>query len=206
MPIGTYSELQSAIAGWLNREDLTARIPDFIALAEARLSDDLRVRQMEERATAPFNEEYEPLPSDFLEMRQLKLLTNPIATLIYKTPTVLDTDSPSTAPGQPVFYTIIGSEVRLKPPPDTTYTAELVYYQSIPALSDAAPTNWLLTSRPNAYLYASLIEAAPYLGDDERIKTWEFLYTRAIEQITQADERARWNGAALTVQVQGGIA
>ena len=38
MPITTYSELQQAIADWMNRADLSATIPNFIANAEARLN------------------------------------------------------------------------------------------------------------------------------------------------------------------------
>ncbi len=52
MSISTYAELQTAVGNWLNRADLTARIPEFIELFEARVKRDLRVRQMEKRATA----------------------------------------------------------------------------------------------------------------------------------------------------------
>ena len=38
MALGTFTELKDAIADWLDRSDLTARIPDFIALAEARIN------------------------------------------------------------------------------------------------------------------------------------------------------------------------
>ena len=52
MAIGTYAELQTAVANWLGRDDLTARIPEFIDLAEARLSRELETREQEKRATA----------------------------------------------------------------------------------------------------------------------------------------------------------
>ena len=38
MAIGTYAELKTAIANFLARDDLTDRIPEFISLAEARMS------------------------------------------------------------------------------------------------------------------------------------------------------------------------
>ena len=47
MAITNYTELQSALADYLIRSDLTARIPDFIALCEGRLNRTLRVRDME---------------------------------------------------------------------------------------------------------------------------------------------------------------
>jgi len=52
MAISTYSELQTAVANWLDRDDLTDRIPEFIALAEARFNRVLRLRSMESKQTA----------------------------------------------------------------------------------------------------------------------------------------------------------
>ena len=46
MAIGTYSELQTAVANWLDRDDLTDRIQEFIALAEARMNRILRLAIM----------------------------------------------------------------------------------------------------------------------------------------------------------------
>ena len=42
MAITTYAELKSSIANWLNRDDLTSVIPDFISLAEAQIARDVR--------------------------------------------------------------------------------------------------------------------------------------------------------------------
>ena len=52
MAIGTYAELQTAVANWLDRDDLTARIPEFITLAEARFNRLLRLRSMESKYNA----------------------------------------------------------------------------------------------------------------------------------------------------------
>ena len=52
MAIGTYSELQTAVANWLDRDDLTDRIPEFIALAEAKMNRVLRISLMENVSTA----------------------------------------------------------------------------------------------------------------------------------------------------------
>ena len=52
MAIGTYAELQTAVANWLDRDDLTDRIPEFIALAEAKMNRNLRISLMENVSTA----------------------------------------------------------------------------------------------------------------------------------------------------------
>ena len=52
MSISTYTELQTAVANFLARTDLTSQIPDFIKLAEVRMSRELESRSQEKRATA----------------------------------------------------------------------------------------------------------------------------------------------------------
>src|SRR5262245_10780943 len=73
MAISTYSELQTAVANWLNRTDLTERIPEFVALAEAQMNRRLRVRQMVTRAEATLASAFVDVPSDMLEPIQLAL-------------------------------------------------------------------------------------------------------------------------------------
>ena len=78
MALSTYAQLQTSIGDWLNRSDLTATIPDFIALAEAQIERTLRTRQMIVRDTLTFSTEYGSIPADFLETKSLKLTsTNP---------------------------------------------------------------------------------------------------------------------------------
>jgi hypothetical protein len=59
----------------------------------------------------------------------------------------------------------------------------------------------VLTNYPDLYLYGSLIEAEPFMQNDERIQTWMGLYDRAIADLQGADARAKWNGAPLTQRV-----
>ena len=70
MALTNYTELKSNIADFLNREDLTAVIPTFIALAEAQINRDIRHWKMEKRATAQVDSEYSKLPNDWLETIQ----------------------------------------------------------------------------------------------------------------------------------------
>ena len=52
MSITNYSELQTAVAAWINRTDLTALLPDFITLAESKLNRRLRTRYQETALTS----------------------------------------------------------------------------------------------------------------------------------------------------------
>lgn len=100
MSLGNYSDLKTSISTWLNRDDLAAQVPDFIALAETRLKK---------------------------------------------------------------------------------------RFKGVTTLSDSNPTSSFLTSYPDVYLYGSLIEAEPFLQNDQRLQTWLGLYDRATSEIRIVD-------------------
>ena len=190
MAITTFAELKSSVADWLNRDDLTTVIPNFIELAEAELTRNLRHRKMITRSDANLNSEYTQTPSDWFQTQTLILETNPVTQLEYITPEALNAKrGGSVAVGKPLWYTMIGTEIQVYPPPDGTYTAELVYYAEIPALTDSNTTNWLLTLAPDIYLYGTLMQTAPYLQDDARLQTWAALYQKKMQDIEISNER-----------------
>ncbi|WP_367256515.1 hypothetical protein [Pseudomonas sp. stari2] len=189
MSITTYAELQASVASWLNRGDLTANIPDFITLAEAQMSTDLKTRSMENKTTLATvaGTKTVALPTDMLEMRRLQVVGTYNQPLSYRTPDELSIDYAANGSGQPVVFTVIGGNIELAPIPDAVYSLELTYQQRIPALSDSSPTNWLLTNWPNAYLYASLLAAMPFIMNDARLAVWGQLYAQAVEGINGVD-------------------
>lgn len=197
MALSNYDDLKSAIADWLNRQDLTARIPDFIALAEADLNRTLRVRDMLARATASLTGQYTALPTGFLKMEYVQLDIAKDRGLIMRTPEQMRIERLRmySVSGEPRVFAIVGDSLELAPTPDTTYAGEMGYYAKTAALSDGSPTNWLMTKHPDAYLYGSLVHSAPYLKDDERLSGWVAAYDRIMERIRMEDEAARISGA-----------
>lgn len=193
MAIANYSDLQSSVAGWLNRDDLTGAIQDFIFLAEADLQRTIRHRFMVKRSDATLDSEYSATPSDWVQSVQLMLKTNPAQSLEYVTNEAMnDLKGAGSAAGRPLFYTHVGTEIQTYPAPDGDgYTGELVYYAKIPNLTDDNPTNWLLTLAPDIYLYGALIQSAPYLRDDERLGVWASIYQKKIEDMVVSDQRTR---------------
>jgi len=131
------------------------------------------------------------------------LNTNPITPLLYVTPEQLLEDSMSySSAGQPMFFTTIGQQFEVLPQPDGSYDAELLYYSKLTPLSDAAPTNWLLTESPDIYLYGTLAQSAPYLKEDERTAIWTSLYEKMVEDMRIADERARIGSSKLKPRIR----
>jgi hypothetical protein len=204
MALSTYTELKASVADWLNRSDLTAAIPDFISLAEAQMERVLRTRQMIVRSNASFNVEFGATPADFLEVKSFKLSgTNPITPLSFLTIDAMDLESSKlSATGKPRFFSVVGTQFRLAPTPDTNYETELTYYAKLSKLSVSVSTNFILDSSPDAYLYGSLVQAAPYLQDDNRIPVWAGLYERALTDLQVADDRGATSGGALLTRAR----
>jgi hypothetical protein len=196
-----YSELRADVADWLNRDDLTTRIPSFIRLAEARFNRELRVRQMVKRAVALLEDNYITLPFDWLEAKNVQInVGGRPKKLEYMTLEQADDYNSrrgGASTGEPLYFNVTGNQLEIIPRPSGEPQIELTYYSKIPALSDAKPENWLLTTWPDLYLYGTLAHSAPYLKDDERLATWAELYVKAMDEITLSDERAQYSGSVL---------
>lgn len=201
MSIATYSELKTAVANYLARTDLTDQIPDFIRFAELRLRRELRIRQMLKSVTTTTTagDSTVELPSDFLEIRDFVVVTNPVQPLTYSSPAIFSRNTRSTESGKPLDYTILSTEFQLSPIPDSAYTVKLLYYYAPTFLSDSNQGNAFITNAPDALLYASLLEAEPYIMNDARINTWGGMYDRAISTLTKSDESSQYSGVPLSM-------
>lgn len=202
MALVNYSDLKTSIADWLNRSDLTATIPDFITLAESGFNKEIRNRKMIKRATATIDSQYSAVPADWLQTVDFVVEANPVVTLEFITNEKLDKLRETyTSSGTPKFYTIVGQELEVLPVPDSaTLTGEITYYSKIPNLTDVSPTNWLMNSSPDIYLYGSLLQSAPYLVDDSRIPVWASMYQKLVKDLEIADQKARVGDSTLTMK------
>ena len=196
--IATYTELQSEIASWMARGDLTAQIPTFIRLCESELNRVLRVRQMEQRSTAITSSEYLALPDGYLELRDIQLNTTPRVHLEAVSPSYADQHF-SASTGRPLHYCLIGNEIQLVPAPDAEYELEIDYFEVIPPLADNE-TNWLLDTAPDVYLYGSLLRASGYIQDANILNAWRQAYMDVMQQLQGVDEKQRWSGSRLSMR------
>lgn len=197
MALNSYTALKASIASFLARDDLTGQIPDFIALAEARMSRELNTRNQVKRATAATiaNTEFITLPTDMRQVRGVKLNSNPNKLLDYVTPSVYYDIYPGTGGGTPSVYTIIGAEIGFRPIPDSVQTIEIIYSDAIDSLSDSVSANTVLTQHPDIYLYGSLAQAHAFLMDDARATQYDGLFSRIIDEIKNQTDAERYSGS-----------
>lgn len=202
MSLSTYSELKTSVANYLARTDLTDQIPDFVSLAERRMRREVRIRQMlvsaELTATAGNNKV--TLPTDFLEARDFVVVGNPTQPLNYVSPSALSRNSVSSTSGKPSEYTILAEQLQLSPAPDFAYTLSLLYYAAPDFLSDSNASNEFLVNVPDMLLYASLLEAEPYIMNDARLQTWIAMYERASISVEKSNETGQYSGVPLSIK------
>ena len=75
----------------------------------------------------------------------------------------------------------------IAPTPDLQYSFELQYYERPEPLSDTNQTNWTTQYAPQLLLYATLMEAMPFLKTSERIPEFQALYDRALQSVVKED-------------------
>lgn len=198
----TYAGLQSAIADYLGREDLTERIPTFIRLWEQRADRTLRLRTMEHRshASLPAGQGQIPLPMKrvagqwdvFLEMRDIVWV--PVGgrsvNLWYASPDEYALMLEQT--GQPYSFTIEANDLFILPTPEDGGKLQLTYYAEIPPLGDDQPDNEILLRHPDLYLYGSLVESAVFTRGSVPLDMWAQYYRQAVADITQQENLARY--------------
>jgi hypothetical protein len=202
MSFTSYSDLQTAIAGYLARSDLTTQIPDFIRLAETRLRRDLRIRQMLKSVTTSTvaADSTVELPSDFLEVRDLVIAGNPPQPLNYSSPSAFTRNTRTWESGKPLDYTVLANDFQLAPVPDAVYTVQMLYFAAPAFLSDTNTSNVFLANTPDVLLYGALLEAEPYLMNDARLNTWGSMFDRALSSITRSDQQGQYSGVPLAIK------
>ena len=220
MAINTYATLQTAVANWLDRSDLTDRIPEFIDLAEARLNRVLRLQLMVNvdtttlgsAATLVAGTRDYALPSGYLQMIDFALTTDPITPLSYITPENMNRMWAGSQLGIPEAYTIFSNNssgtpvptVKLGPSPAGTYTYSMMFYKKISALSTDNTTEAMLTDNPDIYLYGALMEAEPFLMNDARVQLWATAFQESVRALQEQDNKDRHSGSAMRVMNTGG--
>jgi len=184
-----YATLQSDIAAWSAKSGLTAIIPSFIRLAEARIGRKVRVLEMETDVTLSLtsaNSYEEDLPAGFLGFKSLYNATASVPDMSYMPPDQFKRlkNSPSSAFAElrdgSTAYTIESNKIKIfeSTGAAATVTIEAVYFKTFTALSDGDPTNDLLTNHYDLYLYGGLEALWDYIDEIEQ----ELKYTKKFER------------------------
>ena len=193
MALSTYAELKTAIASTLNRTDLTSAIPDFVALAEEDIRNDVRVRAMEALATGTLTGETLAHPTRFIDARRLLINGKQYE---YNTPERYQDASESGAALR-MFTSIGESFYILRGASGDTYS--LIYSAGFAPFSADSDTNWVLTYGPSVYLYGACKHASIYLKDDADLAKYAALYQASVKRLNDRENTAKATGSPLSV-------
>lgn len=196
MSMVDYTSLQARVVRYLKRTDLDLDIPDLITMAEVRLNRRLRLRAMENRVSGTSTGGTIALPTGYKEARCLHISTGGSYRRVdYVTPerAGLYPDG-----GNPQCFTVVGNNIELEPTPTGNVDYRLVYYKAFDPLATATQ-NWLLLNAPDLYLYATLMEAAPFIKGDARVATWSELLERGISDLEADDNSGSLGGNAISI-------
>lgn len=186
MALATYADLIAAVPAWLTKGDTTTSlIESWIALAEARVGRELRVRRMLTRTTSTVATEYSTVPTDFVAGRSIRQTASPYQMLEFLTPEQAADFKQTQPSGTTKAWSLIGTEFWFIP--TAPGAVEMVYYAKVPALTSSATTNWLLTNHPDIYLRGTLLEAALYYEDEEAMSRWQGLFSQSLDAARKAD-------------------
>lgn len=205
MAITNYSELKAEVIAWSDRGDQDLNIDNFILLAEQDMhfnpTKRLRLRDIELRSTSVMSitSRYLALPTGFKEMRSLRFdVTDKYDDLTFRTPQGLVRRDET---GKPIFFAI-SSQIEFDILPDETYPVEMNYLGTPLPITEANPTNEILTSNPDIYLFGCLYKLFLRVVDSEQMITYRTMFNDAVKGANKTSRDGRF-GPSPTAKVDG---
>ena len=190
----TYDNLTSNVLQYLERKDASVveQIPNFIMLAEfeiAEMMKSLGQQQVAESVMMAGNPVI-PKPARWRKTTSFNITVNGKKQPVFlrKYEYLINYAPSSTSESVPLYYADYDYDNWLvAPTPDQNYAFEVLYYERIQPLSSENQTNWLTRNAPNAMLYGTLLQAMPFLKNDQRV-IFQQKYTEAITALTNEDK------------------
>ena|ERR1700692_46994 len=199
MPSMTYNSLTNQVLDYLDRTDTdtTNEVPNFIYQAEQRICRESKNIGLEQYVTGNFTVGVPVLAKPARWRRSITFSfgsgagNNTVNQLFLRTYDYIRNywNQPNLE-GPPQYYSDYGYDhILVGPTPDQTYPFEFAYLELPQPLSSANQTNWLTNNVPDLLLYATLLEAIPYLKNDERVPIWTSYYDRALQSLNNQDNQ-----------------
>jgi hypothetical protein len=202
----SYNSLIEQVMDYLDRSDgeTLEQVPNFISQAEQRICREAKNIGLEAYVTGSFvaSEPIMAKPARWRRSLNFSCGTgtgnNTYNQLFQRSYEFIRNYWPdATQTGVPLYYSDYGYDHLLfAPTPADTYPFEYAYLELPEPLSASVQTNWLTNNAPDLLLYATLLEAAPYLKNDERIPVWTTYYDRALQSINGQDVERKTDRAS----------
>ena len=190
----TYDNLTSNVLQYLERNDpaVVNQIPTFIMLAEFEIAEMMKSlgQQQVVQSTMQVGNPVIPKPSRWRKTVSMNItVAGKLQSVLLRKYEYLRNYAPdSTATGTPLYYSDYDYDNWLvAPTPDQSYAFEVLYYERLVPLSSETQTNWITRNAPNAMLYGTLLQAMPFLKNDQRL-IFQQKYTEAVQALSNEDK------------------
>ena len=189
----TYDDLTSTVLQYLERKDTAVvnAIPTFISLAEFEISQEIKTLgqlQIVESAMTSANPVLQK-PARWRKTVSMNVSIDGKRQPVYlrKYEYLKNYWPDSTQTDVPLYYADTDwDHWYLAPTPAQAYNFEVLYYERIAPLSSTNQTNWLTQNAPNAMLFGTLLQAMPFLKNDQRT-IFQQKYTEALQSLKTED-------------------
>lgn len=189
----TYDSLTSTVLQYLERKDAAVvdAIPTFISLAEFEVAQEIKtLGQLQvANATMTMGNPILQKPARWRKTVSMNVLVGGKKQPVYlRKYEYLENYWPdNTQVDVPLYYADTDWEHwYIAPTPASNYTFEVLYYERIAPLSSTNQTNWLTQNAPNAMLFGTLLQAMPFLKNDQRT-IFQQKYTEALQALKAED-------------------
>jgi hypothetical protein len=194
--VSDYTTMISDIINWTNHDEITtANAQSLIRYAEKKVYRKARVRSMEATLNVTIASGVAALPSDFVEIKSVRVSGSPDSPLRLVDDEQLYRRYPNrSAENKPVFCAVEGSNLIFGPYPDSNYVIKGMYYARPTALSSSNTTNFFTGDGADALFFRALAEAEPFLKNDQRIPVWEGKAEMCLREINKEDMKGKYAG------------
>ena len=191
----TYTSLVENIQSYLERDDTATvdKIPLFIMLAEQIIASQIKFlgNLTVNTSTMTASTSIIDKPARWHKTVSMNITVagerQPV--LLRKYEYLREYWPNATSTGTPVFYSDYDyTHWLVAPTPDAAYAFEVLYYERIQPLDSANQTNWFTIYAPQALLYGSLLQAMPFLKNDERMTMWKANYDQIMQTLMAEDK------------------
>lgn len=202
-----YTNIVDLALSYSDRQDdeVVSRIDLFLRIVESRINRRLSTLKMSTRVYTPLvlDEEYYDLPSDFLAVRGIKIVSgtsNTVRkTLNYVNPEQMGNIKANSGTGD--YYTIISGRLHIHTAYDADYRIEIEYFQRLVPLTATVTSNWVSEFNPDCYVFGLMVEINSFVKDAAAKDLWDIRFKESLEEIDFQDSKSTWSGTALNTKV-----
>lgn len=190
----TYNSLVADIESYLERTDAAtlAKIPMFIMLTEQIIASQIKFlgNLTPVTSTMTIGQPIIDKPARWHKTVSMNVTVDGVKqpVLLRKYEYLREYAPDANATSTPLYYGDYDyTHWLVAPTPDAAYAYEVLYYERIQPLETSNQTNWFTIYAPQAMLYGTLLQAMPFLKNDERMPMFQAQYDAIMQTLKQED-------------------